>query len=354
MKPTFEHESERLCGQFFRPDFITQRLGAPGTWQGEAMTRVGVENPLRAEPLANLLSGYTADRAHLLRDPLIDNPVRAWRFSLGADPALNTVWALSEKPIQRQIRLAHTKAVEESLKDFASTLNGNPRHDSPTSLERKLALFAKFESGASRTQAPQLETNIFLFNFIIQRGGGGGLSAFTEEQTAKLEERAVAVYRQALERDITWTQGRRIEIPSELSQKFQDPANFGPVASKVWADGKALQGEELFACWREQGRSWHWEPARVARLQVEARRTVNLPNVVRGTRNVMRFGAVWMHKCALEAKKVMDVKREERKPAIEKQVKPAERTKKRGKQTRPKPRSPRPKRSKVQTITYSH
>ena len=306
MTPTLEHESERLYRQFFRPEFATQRLGAPGEWQGSAIARLGLQNPVQESDLANLLKGWTPDGQQMIQDPLAANSVRAWRCSLRADPPLNALWALSSESIREQIRLAHTKAVQVAVADFENTLNGRSGKDRPIPHEWKLTLVAKFESGASREQTPQLETNLLLLNFVIHRGDGGGLTTFPQRRANRIEQRMQSVYKQVLEKETLWAFGSRIQLPEELCQRLQQPFEFGPLPANPTAGKTALQGNELFTAWQEQGRSWGWGPDRVESLHEAAGRQLNWRNLMREFNATIQSGTQWFQQRVLEPKRVVD------------------------------------------------
>lgn len=296
MKPAHETGRERKSRQFFLPEFITQRLGKPGHWQGGATARLGLKDPVKVADFEKLRQGWTPDGLGRVRDPLTDSRLTGWRMIVRAEHSLSVLWALSPEPIRARIRLAHYRGAQVAVADFERTLNGSRLYDNLRDPDRKRTLFAVFHSGASPEQTPQLETTLFLFNFVMQFGGN--LSTFTPEEMGQKEARIQAVYKRTVEREVTWVLGGRVQLPNELCQPFQRQTDFGPIQNEFRPREEPLQGEQLFAAWREQGRSWGWGPEKVKALLVPAKVQMNWRNVVQDCGNTLRLGSMWIHQRA--------------------------------------------------------
>jgi len=302
MRSIYETERDRHCRAFFRPEFISQRLGKPGSWQGSAIDRLGLRNPIQAEDLATLLQGRTREGERLVRDPLSEtNPVTGWRFNLTAEAPVSVLWALAPPVVSARIRLAHNEAVQAAVTDFERTLNRRPWYATSQVPERQRTLFAKFSSGASRQQTPRLETSLVLCNFIIQRGNGG-LSSFTQEEVNRRERRLQSVYKRTLETRVSWIVGGKIHIPNELCQRFLSRSDAGPAKTNSMDGSRPLRGQQLFEAWQEQARGWGWGPMKVAALLRDAQEQTNVRNMVRDYGTVARLGRLWIHQRVQAAK----------------------------------------------------
>lgn len=279
LTPINEDEGDHHAREFFRPEFISQRLGQPGLWQGGIVRKLPLENPVQSGAFAKLLQGRTPhDQEWVARRPYQEPRVQGWRFSLAADAGLSLLWGLSPGLVRGRIRLAHNQAVRTAIEGFEYTLNGKPWLDNWFKPRQKHALFAKFQSGASREQRPQLETTLFLFNLTYRRGGI--VEGYAPEQVAQQHAQMQASYKQALQKGVAWALGSRVELPNELLLRMQGSSVAGQTGTRGAARAQPLRGRELFAAWQEQARRADWEPEKVVALLREAKLRTTWPNLM--------------------------------------------------------------------------
>jgi hypothetical protein len=54
----YEQDGDRHYRAFFRPEFVTERLGRPGQWQGGAVTKLGLSDPFQQDVFTSLLHDH--------------------------------------------------------------------------------------------------------------------------------------------------------------------------------------------------------------------------------------------------------------------------------------------------------
>lgn len=238
---------------------------------------------------ANLLHGRTAQGEPLFL-PHVDQVDRSlgWRLSLAADPNSNTLWALAPAPLRAQIGQAHSQAVSRAVCDFEHILNGRPWIRNMDAAGRKSALFARFQSGATRTQTPRLMTTLFLFNLLFEKGvPNRSLGAdYVEQARSRLEASYAAEFQRGLHRVL----GTPPILPEKLTELLQNH----PPSKENRASGlrQPLQGRELFAAWSKQAQVWRWGPERVAQLLQETASKTTVANLVRDARHAGRLWSI--------------------------------------------------------------
>ena len=294
INPIYEKDVDRLYREFFEPQFRTQRLGAPGNWHGGAAQKLSLTEPVQAGAFSSLLRGLTPEGEALVgRQPQRADRAAAWRITLtDAGPASVVLWALSPSVYRLRIRRAHTHAVRAVITDFESGLNGRPWFDNPDAPGRKSALFAEFQAGATRQQAPRLHTNLFLFNLLFQKGTK--TRTFAPEEVKQQWLRMDAVYTRTLGKELSRILGNQVQIPTELSVRFDaHPLNGSPDPDRRVVP-QALENRELFAAWQQQARGWGWGPERVADLIAKSRSSQSWSNWNQDCRKLVRSWAVWL------------------------------------------------------------
>ena len=269
--PIQEDDGNRLYREFFEPTFVSQRLGHPGRWQGEAAPKLGLKDRVQLDAFTSVLHGQRPDGEPLRHHDLQQSTeISAWRITLAEEgPASVALWALSPPAYRVQIREAHHRAVCAAIGDFGRDLNGRPWFDNPDAPARKSVLFAEFEAGATRQQAPRLHSNLFLFNHRFERGARTG--TFSSEEVMERCTQMEAVYTKRFDQEMSRLLGHRVALPPELAARFECHPPLGAARPRDrWAP-RGLESRKLFAAWQEQGRGWGWGPERVGKLIEESR-----------------------------------------------------------------------------------
>lgn len=288
--PIYEQDGDRHYHEFFRPEFVTERLGHPGQWQGGAVTKLGLSGPVQKEVFASLLRGRTPEGEELLRRSAL-NPKRVlgWRINLTADGPANTLWALSSGSLRGQMQVGHARAARMAAADFENTLNGRPWLNNPHAPGLRSVLFARFQAGASPKQTPRLETTLFLFNLVFQNGmENRGLK---REYVAAQQPRLHSTFVTTLITTVLRVVGGRIQVPTQLWLRFEGHPPAESAKSMGGQRANPLKRQELFAAWREQARGWGWSPERTMQMVEHARPTWS--NLVQDCKTLGRLWAVW-------------------------------------------------------------
>lgn len=288
--PIYEQDGDRLYRAFFRPEFVTQRLGHPGQWQGGALTRLGLSGPVQEDVFTALLHGRTPGGEALLRHPAqAHKRILAWRINLAADGPANTLWALSAGTLRGRLQVGHAQAARTAAADFENTLNGRPWWNNPEAPGLRSVLFARFQSGASIKQTPRLETTLFLFNLVFQKGSEHRM--LRPDYVAAQQSRLHSTFASSLATTVLKIAGGRLQLPAQLALRF---AGHPPAEAAETVGGQRaspLRGPELFAAWREQARSWGWGPERARQMIEHARPTWS--NLVQDAKTLGRLWTVW-------------------------------------------------------------
>jgi len=289
--PLKETEGDRLYREFFAPEFVPQRLGTPGHWQGVAAQKLSLSGQVRLDDFQSLLQGRAANGEALIRrEPLEPERLAAWRITLAdGGPASVALWALAPGPYGARVRRAHNHAVHAAITEFERELNNRPWFDNPDAPGRKSVVFAEFQAGATRQQAPRLHTNLFLFNLLFQKRVE--TRNFTAEEVTRQCSRLEAVYTKRFTQELSRILGARVQVPAELCVRFQAH----PRGSSDRA-GERLEGRQLFAAWRQQAQAWGWGPERVGEAIAEARSRPTWANWNQDGRKLLRVHALWLRR----------------------------------------------------------
>lgn len=292
MTPITNQDKDKVYLEFFRPEFVSQRLGKPGRWQGGAVPRLMLQNPVKKKAFETVLLGrslYGEPLVDLLQRP--DDRINAWHHSLAARPTGSMIWALSPDPIRARIRLSHHRAVAAAVTDFERTLNGASFFDDRTKPGWKMTLFAAFHSAASPECTPRLETNLFLFNFTLIRGVGIG--SLSPEQVQKLGDRLDSVYRATLKNEVLWLfGGARLDVPKELAIRVEEEIGILLMKNHGRAESKPLKGAALSTTWRKVADHLGWGPRKIQRMLWETKSQPTLRNWARDWKTILRIGSI--------------------------------------------------------------
>ena len=286
--PINETDGNDLYREFFDPAFVSQRLGTPGHWQGVAAQTLRLTDPVRLDDFRSLLQGCASDGEALIRrEPYEAGRTAAWRITLAEDgPASVALWALLPAGYRTPLRQVHTQAVHAAIADFEHGLNGRPWFDNREGPGRKSVLFAEFQGGATRQQAPRLHTNLFLFNLRFQKGGE--TRSFAAEEVSREAPRMGAVYTRTFAQGLSRILGHQVQIPPELCLRLEAH----PLRDSGHPQG--LESRRLFAAWQQQAQTWGWGPERVGKLIGEARSRPTLANWNLDGQKALRFWALWL------------------------------------------------------------
>ena len=292
--PIQELDGERAYRAFFTPEFLSQRLGKPGLWQGGAMDKLDLKNPVAPEPFGRLLQGLTPTGEALLgRLQLTPDRVQGWRLILRDDSPVSTLWAVAPTLVRARIQLAHNQAVRTALTDFEHTLNGRPFFHKDFDPRRQHIVFAKFHSGASQRQDPRLQTTVFLPNLIIR--SQGLIEGFTPDQVERLDSQMQNTYAQALHARVLWVLGEKLQMPKELSKCFETEVAAHATQGRFTANSPPLEGRQLFAAWQDLAQQWGWGPEKVAGLLRDAKSQPTWRNRTEDWARLPRRFSLWLH-----------------------------------------------------------
>ena len=257
LTPIHDGEAEHYAREFFRREFVNQRLGRPGQWQGELARKLRLENPVAPRVFGDLLKGITPEGDHWVTRPQRDaTRVQGWRFSLAEGRETSLLYGLSPTLVRARIRLAHNEAVRAALRDFEHTLSDTSWLRRPFESPAKHALFAKFQSGVSREQMPELATTVFLVNLIYRRGGG--VEEYQPQQLANLLERTQKTYQQTFDQAVTRALGARVKLPQKLFSELHAAMPKESIYSRRSTNEQAHGGEQFFAIWQDRARDLGW------------------------------------------------------------------------------------------------
>jgi hypothetical protein len=303
--PLKETDGNRLYREFFAPEFVRQRLGTPGYWQGTAAQKLGLTDQVRLGDFQSLLHGRAANGEALIRrQPVEPDRLAAWRITLTeAGPASVALWALAPGPYGARVRTAHNQAVHAAITEFERELNNRPWFDNPDAPGRKSVVFAEFQAGATRQQAPRLHTNLFLFNLLFQKGVE--TRSFTAEEVTRQCSRLEAAYTKRFTQELTHMLGARVQLPAELCVRLEahPPASSDRAGERVHTP--RLEGHQLLAAWRQQARASGWGPERVGAAIAEARSRPTWANWNQDSRKLLRAYGLWLRGPEHSAQRVM-------------------------------------------------
>ena len=103
-----------------------------------------------------------------------------------------------------------------------------------------------------------------------------------------------SVYTRTLGKELSRILGHQVQIPTELSVRFDaHPLNGSPDPDRRVAP-QPLENRGLFAAWQQQARGWGWGPERVADLIAKSRSSQSWSNWNQDCRKLVRSWAVWL------------------------------------------------------------
>ena len=266
--PLSPGQEDRDYREFFTPEFLTQALGQPGSWQGEGAQHLGLRNPVEASVLRHLLAGLTPDGTQ----PLVANQAQperesGWCLDLQVPPSVSVLWALAPEPARQSIEQAHLAAAGVTLLDLEMDLGGL-RTGRPRSEEQlPRGVFACFPGRASWDQRPQLSLRAIIPNLGFL--GDGTVTGLGSEQLLERRRGLADAYRTLLGGQLQqrigafqeWahTDMRLVGVPSELCAKFcVDPKARHELTDGSGRPATPLRSSELFGAWRRLGDKHGW------------------------------------------------------------------------------------------------
>jgi conjugative relaxase-like TrwC/TraI family protein len=107
ISPIFEKDGDKAYREFFQDEFVAQRLGNRGYWQGEAAKILQLGNPVQLAAFQNLLHGRTPDGGQrLVPESGGSDRELGWQLTISTSPSLSVLWALA--PARTRLRLEYT------------------------------------------------------------------------------------------------------------------------------------------------------------------------------------------------------------------------------------------------------
>jgi len=276
--PIPREDNGNTYGLVFASRFANHQLGKAGTWQGEAVNRLKLENPVDVREFLHLLRGRTPDgRGQLLTQPTEDRRLLGWRMTISTSPSLSALWALVDRRTRTEIEKLFLASVRGPLHSMEKSLNRwewGPRSVSPL---QPGALFAKFRAGATVDQRPHLHMTVFVFNLAFRQDGK--VETFDAGEVRRQAVRMHALSEKILGFSLWNNLGISLQyldmdknslgIPREPTLKFfSDPAFNIRKTPKPGDYSKAVASKDLFAAWQTEARKWNWGP-KEARRYVE-------------------------------------------------------------------------------------
>ena len=282
ISPIFGKDGDKAYREFFQEEFISQRLGKPGYWQGEAAKILHLGDPVQWAPFQNLLRGRTPDGAQrLVAESGGSDRELGWQLTISTSPSLSVLWALG--PVRTRVRLEYThfSSVRHALSCFEQAIHGwDGEGDLPRG-KNPAGLFAAFRSGATWDQSPHLHTTVFFFNLGLRPNGTA--QTFTTDQVKNqrfnlrqsVEEvqevmlwRAIGAYQL-----VQGAEQRLAGVPQEVCQKFCFDSKYRiNRIGKVEEPAEPLPSKYLFSQWQKQAEQWGWGPKEAEAFLRSARR----------------------------------------------------------------------------------
>lgn len=160
-----------------------------GVWFGEGAKRLHLSGTVKAEPLRNLLNGWSPDGSRALVGNACDpNRQSAWDLTFSAPKSVSVLWALAPEDIRLKIEQAHHAAVLKALTFVEDCAGYSRRGKGGEEVTPADLTFALFEHRTSRAQDPQLHTHSIMINLGVREDGSTGtiiaLKAFRAKMTA--------------------------------------------------------------------------------------------------------------------------------------------------------------------------
>ncbi len=290
LTPIHERDGDRHYQEFFRPEYLSERLGRSGQWLGGGVAKLELSGPVQRDAFAQLLQGRTPDGEKLLKQSWEQGErVLGWRINVTAEGPLNPLWALSSGALRTHLQTGFAKAAQAVVTDFERRLNGVLPWGNAYARGRQSVLCGEFQSGASPAQTPRLESTLFLFNLQFQRGMENTVlrPEFVNARMPRMHDLFSRVATDAMKQTV----GGRIEFPKQMIQRFQEES---PLHSDRPGDARwkqALRGQDLFDAWHNQARRWGWSTRDTLRVIDRAQPTVS--SFMQDCKNLGRLWTLW-------------------------------------------------------------
>jgi hypothetical protein len=282
ISPIFEKDGDKAYREFFQDEFVAQRLGKPGYWQGEAAKILHLGDPVQWAPFQNLLHGRTPDGAQrLVAESGGSDRELGWQLTISTSPSLSVLWALGPVRTRGRLEYTHFSSVRHALSCFEQAIHGwDGEGDLPRG-KNPAGLFAAFRSGAAWDQSPHLHTTVFCFNLGLRRDGTA--QTFTTDQVKNQRFNLRQSVEEMLEvmlwgdigayKQVRGAEQRLAGVPQEVCQKFCfDPKYRINRIGKIEEPAEPLPSKYLFCRWQEQAEQWGWGPKQAEAFLRDARR----------------------------------------------------------------------------------
>jgi len=276
-----ESAGDQPYREFFQKEFPMQRLGKPGYWQGGAVERLQLQNPVNLATFQNLLHGQSPDGTNrLVKERVAPHHPLGWRLTVTTSPSVTLLWALAPPETRLRIERAHLLSVRNALQQFERAVGGGKYKGCDLSQVDPVGLFARFNCGAACDQSPHLHTTAFFFNFALHRDGT--VRTFTTDEVCRQRFRLEAASEKRLRYQLIgvigpymeeqWTDLRIRGVPQELASKFRFDPSFKLRSTNTLLDRSELwRSDQLFKVWKLQAQAWGWGPKHAEQFLTQAR-----------------------------------------------------------------------------------
>jgi len=192
-------------------DYYLGRGEAPGHWIGAMSEQLGLQGPVDAEALSNLLAGMSAS-GEVLGARLSSERRPGYDLTFSAPKGVSLLWAFGPSPIQANVSDAHDRAVAAVLDQLSTEACFVRRGSGGRQLmEAHGFIGAAFRHRTSRAADPQLHTHVVVPNLV--QGADGRWSAPDGRHLYAWKKTAGTLYQSALRAELSplglrWQVGR--------------------------------------------------------------------------------------------------------------------------------------------------
>ena len=160
ISPIGAAEVEKTTQAFFTPEFASQQLGQPGTWEGLESQRLGLKGPVDKAVLDHLLLGRSPNGTSQAGGDWrpSDKPV-GWKITFDLDWRHNSLWAVGNDEIRHLAEFTHATAAKETVEQLDQAVR---RAAGFEATDRVGAVFASFQSGTGEGQVPGLRSTVIV------------------------------------------------------------------------------------------------------------------------------------------------------------------------------------------------
>ncbi|MCI0534448.1 MAG: relaxase domain-containing protein [Verrucomicrobiales bacterium] len=255
----------------------------PGFWLGRGAEALGLRGTLAADDFRHLLQGRSPDgQQKLVHNADSANRRAGWDLTWSVPKSVSVAWSQADPLTRAQIEACLRRAVHAGVGYLESLGVVSRRGEDGVVRESARLVFAGFEHSTSRAQDPQLHVHTILINIGVRPDGSTGTlepreiyrhqlaagALFRAELAAQLEERLNFRARRH-ERSfevvgvpptlIEHFSKRRAEIEAALREMGLAGAKASEVAALATRVTKqARSRQDLFAEWRDAGRTYDW------------------------------------------------------------------------------------------------